>query len=617
MLRGRYTIVPAPEVTAALSWHSRSALAGSWNSSPSQRLTLPIPALLVIALLLVTCMPAQADRASFIEGLEQAEALNTTAPWHETQAVLDRLRPELDQVEQPLQARFAYFNARITALSGDFLLGLQIARRGLELDMPIEQRIHLLRLGANLAVIAREYEQTFAMLSEALELLGHGEAQPGDYGVYSLASYVYSRVGEIEAGIRYGQRAVEDARMHGDDRDLCNAEQRLGYTYKITEDYANAERAYTDAIAHCLAADDTLVAGVAEIGLADLYRATSRFDGLESLFQQALERFRQIDYSSGLAEGKLYFARLKAGQGLHHELDELLEPAMEQFRREQNWDYLAEAHLLLAQGDRIAGRLDAALDHYDQYINARERFLDSERTRRLAFLEVEFDLRYKEQQLALMTEQTQVAELRAETRRQQARLTAVGTALAMLLVLVLAMLLIHATRERRRFQSLSRRDGLTGVLNHTHFFHEAERELDRCLQAGQSFTLVLADIDHFKQVNDRFGHVAGDAVLRMVASRMREWVGETGLVGRIGGEEFAIALPDERPEAVAKRLSELCASLRLIRNGDIEVPVTMSFGIAETSARFRTLPECRERADASLYRAKNAGRNRIEFADNE
>lgn len=553
----------------------------------------------------------QADMPSFIEGLEQAEAMNTTVPWHETRAVLERIRPELDQAEQALQARFAYVDARVTALAGDFLRGLQAVRRALELEMPVEQRIHMLRLGANLAVIAREYEQTFAMLSEALELLGRGDAAPADYGVYSLASYIYTRVGELETGIRYGLRAVEDARIHGDDRDRCSAEQRLGYSYKVAEDHARAEQAYGASIEHCLTAGDMLGAGVAEIGLADLYRAHGRFDGVEALFLQALERLRAVDYTSGLAEGRLYFARLKAGQGRHDELGELLAPAMEQFQREQNWDYLAEAHLLLAQRDRLAGRLDAALDHYDQYITGRERFLDSERARRLALLEVEFDLRHKEQQLALMTEQTRVAELQAETRRQQARLTAVGTALALVLVFILALLLIHATRERRRFQNLSRRDGLTGVANHTHFFGEAERELERCREAGESFSLVLADIDHFKQVNDRYGHAAGDAVLRMVAARMRDWLGERGLIGRIGGEEFAIALPRTRPAEAAEQLGVLCAALRLVRTGDTEIPITMSYGIADAVHDADSLPECRERADAALYRAKNEGRNRI------
>jgi diguanylate cyclase (GGDEF)-like protein len=569
----------------------------------------------VLLVLLLFCAAAQADRTSFVEGLEQAEALNTTAPWRDTQAVLDRIRPELEQVDEPLQARFFYVDARITALSGDFLRGLQTVRRALELEMSVAHRIHLLRLGANLGVIAREYEQSFGMLSEALELLGREDTPREDYGVYSLASYIYTRVGELDAGIRYGQRAVEDARAYSNARDLCGAEQRLGYAYKIAEDFGSAEQAYRNAIRHCLEANDKLVAGVAEIGLADLYRANGRFDGVEDLFRQGLERLHEVDYPSGLAEGWLYLARLKAGRGAHDELDELLAPAMEQFRREQNWDYLAEAQMLLAQGDRIAGRLDAALDHYDQHINARERFLDSERARRLAFLEVEFDLRHKEQQLALLAEQARVSELQAETRRQQARLTAVGTALALVLVFIMALLLIHATRERRRFQNLSRRDGLTGVLNHTHFFREAERELERCREASESFSLVLADIDHFKQVNDRFGHVAGDAVLRMAASRMRDWLGDRGLVGRIGGEEFAIAMPRIRPAELVEQLDTLCASLRLIRSGDTEIPVTMSFGIADAVSESGSLAGCRERADAALYRAKNEGRNRIVCAD--
>jgi len=248
-------------------------------------------------------------------------------------------------------------------------------------------------------------------------------------------------------------------------------------------------------------------------------------------------------------------------------------------------------------------------------MNAREKHLDMERARRIAFLEVEFDLRHTEQQLALLREQARVNDLQQENRRQQWMLSATGYTIAVALVAILILLLLRSTRERRRYQSLSHRDGLTGVNNHTRFFEIAGTVLAGARERDRPFTLILADIDHFKQVNDRHGHLAGDDVLRRVGARLRECFGHHGDIGRIGGEEFAIALPNISPVGVQPLLERFRRSLQQIRDGDAPIPVTMSFGIASSKNPAESLTEMRERADRALYEAKNSGRNRVVLAD--
>lgn len=552
---------------------------------------------------------------AFGRKLAHARELNTTAPWPQSQKVLEEMRPHLDLATEDQYADFVYLEARNLTLAGESDEALAMLNEVMEGEMSPDRRIHILRLAANIAVNARRFETTFNMLTEALALAEDQSKDVYSPDLFSLASYVYTQVDELQRGFRYGQLALEEAKAIGDLRTQCSAEQRLAYVHKVAGNFEPSRKLYQDAIEHCRAAGDELFVGVAEAGLADLLRAHGKHANAVDLFERAIERLERTGYTSGVVEARLYWARLESALGNREKVEALLFSSIEQFEAEESWDYLAEAHSMLAEIERGRGNLNRALDHYDQFMQAREKHLKIENAQQLAYLQVEFDLQRKDQQLALLREQARVSELEAETHRQRVRLTIIGYVIAGFLVVILILLLIHSTRERRRFQGLSNRDGLTGVDNHTRFFEVAEKKLEHCRQSGIPFTLVLADIDHFKQVNDRFGHVTGDEVLRLVGSRLRDCFEKYGVIGRIGGEEFAIALPGMQPADAELPLQRFRESMTEIRADDSSGPVTMSFGIASPVDGLEALMQMRERADEALYEAKRAGRDRTVHAD--
>ncbi|MDX1572104.1 MAG: diguanylate cyclase [Xanthomonadales bacterium] len=567
-------------------------------------------AVLVVLALGATSPALSLDAEEFAERLALAKQLNTTAPWRESQAILDELRPHLELADADQYAEFVYLEARNLTLAGKLDEALERLEAALERDMSPVNRNRMLRLAANVAVLARRFEETFAFLRQALALLER-EQLASDDGVYSLASYVYTQVGELERGLQYGELATRVARAAGDNRRQCSAEVRLAYVHKVAGDLDAGAPLYRQGIQHCLAADEELIAGVAEVGLADLLRMRGDHAEAAALFEQGVERLERTDYQSGLAEARLYWARLEYDRQNDERVVELLNAGLPQYAEDDNAEYLAEAHEMLASLARRSGDLERALSHYDQYMAAREQFLEEKRARRLAYLEVEFDLRHTVQQLALAREQARVSELELQSRRQQARLALVGSGLGAVVLVMLVLLLIQAKRDRRRYQSLSRRDGLTGVNNHTHFFALATKALENPSDSNQPFTLILGDIDHFKQVNDTHGHGAGDEVLRRVGARLRECFGDGCIVGRIGGEEFGVALPGKGVKESEAMLDEFRDRLGDFRVGDAEIYATMSFGIAPRCSPTENLTQLYDRADAALYRAKHEGRNRV------
>ena len=166
---------------------------------------------------------------------------------------------------------------------------------------------------------------------------------------------------------------------------------------------------------------------------------------------------------------------------------------------------------------------------------------------------------------------------------------------------------------------LSSRDALTGLANRRAFELSMAREIDRVARSGEPALLLALDIDHFKRVNDTWGHAAGDQVLRAVAAALIDSVRPMDLVARVGGEEFAIILPNcastfgqTVAERVRRRVERMPVALGALVPGGLEISVTVSIGGAFAPQWVRSTPQLwQERADQQLYMAKSQGRNLV------
>ena len=175
--------------------------------------------------------------------------------------------------------------------------------------------------------------------------------------------------------------------------------------------------------------------------------------------------------------------------------------------------------------------------------------------------------------------------------------------------------------KNRMLSEVSSRDALTGLYNRWFVIEKIDSEMNRALRHGSPMSLLMLDIDHFKRVNDTWGHGAGDQVLQAIGKLLRDSCRVYDVPGRYGGEEFCIVLPETKPGntgVVAERIRSRLETTSL-PYGDMSITVTASIGIAGID-----VPETNEllspaalidRADQALYSAKNRGRNRVELWD--
>ena len=175
---------------------------------------------------------------------------------------------------------------------------------------------------------------------------------------------------------------------------------------------------------------------------------------------------------------------------------------------------------------------------------------------------------------------------------------------------------LENARLHERVQRQATTDELTGLVNRRRFLEALETELERARLFETPLSLVLADLDDFKLVNDRHGHIAGDHALQTFGDLLQEHLRVVDVAGRLGGEEFAVLLPETSAESatlVADRMRRALGDAPLDLPGGNLVPLTASFGIAEL-APGQAAEQLVSSADAALYEAKAAGKNRVSLA---
>ena len=275
---------------------------------------------------------------------------------------------------------------------------------------------------------------------------------------------------------------------------------------------------------------------------------------------------------------------------------------------------MRDAYEVLYRVEKRQGHAAEALDDYVRFATLDKQHLDDVNARAAAYETVQ------QHMLAQRLDTERLGRQNAALRLQQALAAKTAEANRLYIALLLAALglggfaLLRLKRSQLRFKRLSRLDGLTALLNRQHFMSDAALVLQRLHKRGGAACLAYLDLDHFKRINDTHGHAAGDVVLRETVAACRQHVRPADLFGRLGGEEFGILLVDcshAQALAIAERIRQAVAA-QVVRHGEARLVVSVSLGLAFTSARAVEWPQlCRE-ADAALYRAKRDGRNRIE-----
>ena len=490
---------------------------------------LLLPFLLIVA----SCAgAASVDEPPLAELLERMDALSVESSGGDFDEMLRTTESRLSDATPRQRDRFELIRIRMLARSGaldeasDQIVALVENLDAMDPDLA--QRA--LNLATNILVVNDRFDAGFRYFRRALNRAPMIEDPMMRAGTFSVAAEFYDRIGETATALTYADQALALAREHGLERTACIALERGGRALLNAGRHEQAAERFRGAIRSCLQANEAVFEGQARLGLGRALDALGYADADASL-RSALQIFEQAGFPEGAMEARTVLAARALAADAPGAARDLLEPVAARLDAPGDLGIRAAAWQLLARLAERDGNQALAFERMRQAVVLRRDRSERERAMRIALLINEQDIEARAKELELLRDRNRALQLEAE-RRQQADLGLIyggsGAGVAALLVIAL---LFQTARDRSRFQRMSERDSLTGLLNHTRFFQLANQSFLRSQQVERPFTIVVTDIDLFKQINDRYGHLAGDAILSRTGECLREAFGEAPCLG--------------------------------------------------------------------------------------
>ncbi len=444
----------------------------------------------------------------------------------------------------------------------------------------------------------------------------------------------YTQAGDAARAQPVCDKALTDARAVGDAWEQADVENDLAWNASALGQHARAITLYRRARARFRSIGATQVAAQVGDNLAHTLILVGQPRQALALSRASLAHEQAAGRESDALLSRANIARAYAALHQPVRAMQVIEAAIRDAEKTSNHGVLPTFYQDDSRFAEAAGKPRHALDSARQAIRwleiqrrpnllAAQKILEDRyqaRERELRIRDLERENRLKA--LALKVAQAQAARAANTHRREQLwNAIALVVALALLVISILLYLLLRAQRRHAQaLRLLALRDPLTGVDNRRAFMRSVAALLESAERhPGNTHALLLVDLDHFKHVNDLEGHPAGDRVLVQVTREIEQAVEGTGLVSRIGGEEFAVLYRDTGAQAARERAEALCRRIEAmplpLRAGSAIRTISVSIGVAMLGTGYCTDTESLLRAaDRAMYQAKQAGRNRVAMA---
>ncbi len=545
--------------------------------------------------------------------LEQADALRSSDQEQFVKLLLDLDKSSSDATPEQLE-RLRYLQAYRLAYSGQYTLAIQRSSAIFEQSKNVTVRFRAGLLASNSSAVTRDFVSSFSFLDKTLLLQGQIADRQLRHDGLIVASVLYNQIGQYELGKHYAQQVLADTPAP---RALCFANNLLLESSYNLKSLPKNDTDINAMIATCAEQGEILAANMSRIYLAQKWLLNGETQKALDFLEKHLAEAESTKYPRLISEMHSLIAEYKLKTG-----------ELEQAEHHANIAVTSSASIPFSPALVVAEktlyeigmrRNDSAMtfDHYKKYAEADKAYLNDVKARELAYQLVKHETKQKTQTIDLLNKKNEVLQLEQTVAKQKAHYTAI---LVGLLVILLAMLLLWAYRTKRMqlaFRRLAETDALTGISNRDHFTKLAQQAISEASRKSETLGMIMFDLDDFKSINDRYGHLTGDWVLKQVTAACKPIFRKQDCFGRIGGEEFAIlvqATDLSSAREMADRFRKHIAAIDTSETGH-DFTVTASFGVTTTSLSGYVFDALISNSDEALYQSKREGRNRVSTFD--
>jgi diguanylate cyclase (GGDEF)-like protein len=565
----------------------------------------------LIALMLVAGVGTGAAQAfaPLEKVIDQAEALRSSDP-KSFLRLLKQLEERSDEADAEQRERIEYLKAYSLVFEGKIDQAVTSARALMASTKDIDTKFRAGVLVVNAYALNRQFTEGLRQLEASLSLVNDVRSRDVRHQGLGVAALMNLQIGQNRQALFYSERILSDK---PDGRTACLARQvQLDAKHNLALLGAD-DSELTRGIEQCTREREPAAANFIRMTLAKKWADQGQRDRAITMLQAHLREIEATRYPHLIAEVKALLAELSLEKGDVGAAEAYAQGVLAQSGNLTSTLPLVKAYRTLYEVARQKSEIDKALAYYQNFAEADKAYLNEVKARELAYQIVRQETLQKTQQINLLDQQNQVLQLQRQVDQQAAQNTRLIVILLIVLVASIGYWAFKIKRVQLSLKKMAETDALTGICNRHHFTIRAERALAECARNGEQAALIMFDLDHFKNINDRFGHGTGDWALKEVSEASKGFCRRIDVIGRLGGEEFAILMYGCDLRAAA-RVAEDCrvrlAQIDTRETGHV-FAITGSFGVTSSMQSGYSLAKLLSQADKQLYRAKHQGRNRV------
>ncbi len=558
----------------------------------------------LFAIILLSAVCFSADNSALLKRADQIKSQQ-----------LQEFNNILAEVEQNAQTLTSYEENYLTLLkayqiiyAGEPSRAIPLVKQVFESTHDQALEIRALTILVNLHGVLRNYLEGYKNAQRLLEVLPTASSN-SKINAYAGLAIFYNHLGEYESGLKSATWLLENAQ---NPHTVC-----VAYQVKLEAEFylkriINPTSA-DHAINYCKKEKEYAVALVNLVIKAKIHANLENIDAAISLLERNQEIYEnthypvaEADYHAQLA--KLYFQKDQLDKAKIH-----ADKAIKLSSGAGMFQSRVIAYEVLYQFYERVGDISQAHDAYKAFAGIEKALLDESKMRHLAVQKTQFEAQEKANHIALLNKENALLQSQAELRQREIDNSKLIITTLVLLATVAMMWLVLNRKMQRQLKLQAQTDELTGVANRHHFTQVAEKALTYHKKTRQHLSIIVFDLDLFKNVNDAYGHIVGDWALKAVVDTAQHICRKQDLVCRLGGEEFGILLPGcevDKARIIAEKCRAAITAIDTSPSG-YKFTLTASFGVVDTNLCGYQFEHLYAGADEMLYKSKTEGRNQI------
>lgn len=569
---------------------------------------------LVICLVLLPFYTA-AEQINFSNILHEAESIKSSNPAKFSQLV-SHLNDNAASLTPQQTEHLIYLKAYQLSFSGRLAEGIAMYKQvaGKELSSLIQFK-SAMSIVNNSAYI-EDWQSGLTYANRLLEKISLVEDTDLLEQIYFAVSTLFNNLGQHKKAIEYSETLLSIAQSP---RGVC-----LGYLANLEAilNLGQMDRHMANlasGIQKCRQINEVLAVSFINYYSAEHFFRVNQPENTKIILYDSLQQAEATRYPTIIVVYYATLAKAHLKLGEMYKAEEFANKVIDMLQISDAKPPLVSALKTLYEIAKSRGNFEQALDFHERYAESQEIFLNKVRERELAVQIINLEIIEKNNQILLLDSENALLKTQSALAQEQSRNNRLALVLAIFLLVVLFFWLYRSRRLEIKLRKLAETDELTGI-NNRHFFNQhAQHRIRLAEQQGQAISFVLFDLDHFKKVNDTFGHQVGDWALCQAVQQAKSVCRAVDLIGRMGGEEFAILLPGCGMDEALK-VAEICRkSIARIDSSETgyDFKITASFGVADAKTCGYSLDKLFGGADSALYHSKDCGRNRVYSFDGQ